>query len=144
MEIITSINYSPDRHTLTGFLKKDVKPAVMQLMNPARVRSMIDKKTIIQTIESVITYDWSRMLLMRGVLTGQIVHEKLTDNAWVHVHLITNSNKDKMVLVVSGQHNNVNHLEIGFVGDPDNLKTYLDKMSITQVEAYSNLIHLEE
>lgn len=145
MEIITSITFDKERHTIVEFLKNDVKPFVIRLIDPKRVgRDHVNGKSIVQTIESLISCNWTTMLTVKGQITGQLVPIELTDDAWMHVHLMAVGSGDRMVMLLCGQQSDLLTIDIGYIGDESRFNMYMDKINISQLEVHSNIIHYEQ
>ena len=144
MEIISTVIYDKSRHAVVSFLKDHVKPFIIHLIDPKKVDGYVNRKSVTQTIEEIITLRWTTMLTIKGQITGQMVVVELIDNAWVHVHLLVNGKGDRMVMLLNGQHKELMMVDLGFVGDPAVFDDYLTKLNISRFEAYSHLSHYKE
>jgi hypothetical protein len=141
MEIITSIKYDESRHKIIKFLKDDVKPFIIHLADPKKIEKLVNGNTVIQTIEKVITLNWTSMLTLPNQITGQMVRVSLIDNAWVQIHLLINGKKERMVILLSGQNKTLNYIDIGFIGSEETFNEYLKKLNISELESQMNVIH---
>ncbi|MDD2944920.1 MAG: hypothetical protein PHG15_03720 [Acinetobacter sp.] len=141
MEIITSIKHDDKRHEVVNFLKNDVKPFIIHLIDPKKVKGYVDGKSVVQTIEEIITGRWTSMLTLPNQITGQMVTVELVDNAWVHVHVMINGKKERMVMLLSGQNKDLNFIDIGFVGNENTFNEYMKKLNISDLEVQMNIIH---
>lgn len=145
MEIITSIAYDTERHDIVAFLKKEVKPFIIRLVDPKKVGpDHVNGKSIVQTIESLISMPWTTMLTIRGQLTGQMIPIELADDTWMHVHLMALSSGDRMVMLLCGQGDSLLTVDVGYIGDESTFNKYMDMINISQFEIHSNIIHYEQ
>lgn len=144
MEIITSIKHDKQRHEVVSFLKNHVKPFIIHLIDPKKVKGYVSNKSIVQTIEEIINLKWTTMLTIKGQITGQMTPIALVDDAWVHVHLLVNGQGDRMVMLLSGQYKELLTIDLGFVGDEKVFDDYLSKLNISKLEVYSDIIHYVE
>lgn len=143
MEIITTVKFSKERHNLVPFLK-EIKPFVIHLMDPRKVHRAIDGKTYLETIEELIVANWTTMLMPKGLAVGQLIPAQLEGDIWTHVHLIANSAKDRLVLILAGETADPEYIHMGYIGSHKTLESYIKLMGISEYELYSNLRHLIE
>lgn len=141
MEIITYVHYNSTRHELVRFLKNDVKPFYIQLMDPKVVRKTVDNNTHTQTIEDLIQHKWTGFRVAPKVAVGQLIPVKLADNHWAHIHLIINGQKDRMVLLVAGIDKTPAAIHIAYAGEKEVFDEYIKGLNINEFELYSGLIH---
>lgn len=144
MEIITSVKYDESRHRLVHFLKEEIKPFRIQLMDPRAVRRAIDNRDHRDTIEILIKHYWSIMLVGRSKVVSQMIPVLLADNLWVHVHLIVNGNKERMVLMVSGREDLPHWVHVAYVGSKQTFDNYMVSLAFNDMDLYNNLTHLDE
>lgn len=145
MEIITSITHDEKRHEIVAFLKNEVKPFIIHLIDPKKVgRDHVNGKSIVQTIESLISCTWTTMLTIRGQLTGQMIPIELADDTWMHVHLMAIGSGDRMVMLLCGQGNDLLTIDVGYIGDESRFNGYMDKINISQLEIHNNIVHYEQ
>lgn len=138
MEIITNITHNPEKHAIVNFLKKNMKPLVINHMDPRVVSSMLNGSTTSQAIQKMITANWTTMRIRGDLMTGQQVRIVLVDEAWCHVYLIVTGKKDRAVLLLSGQFEDVNYIDLGYCGEEDTFKKFLAGLNISEMEAYMN------
>ena len=145
MEIITTeIPYDEKRHSTIEFLKKYFARMAVSMMNHDVIESMINRNSIEQSMQEIITTKWNYTRMVGSMVAGQSHLIELIDDAWIHVYLLENAKRDKLVMYISGQHNNVLSLDLGYVGNPDTFKQYTDVLTITDIEVYANAVHLVE
>lgn len=144
MEIILSLDYDARRHSTIDFIDKYFKKMATQMMSFATVSSMISGKSIADSIEAIITTKWKYTKMVGSMVASQVHHIELVDDAWVHVYLLENAKRDKLIVYMSGQHNNVLTVDLGFVGDKATFDRYLTELTVSEIEAYSQVIHLVE
>lgn len=144
MEIITTITYNEKNHSTIDFIKKYFAKMAMPMMDYETVEAMISNRSIVQSIESIIKTKWRYTKMVGSMVAGQCHQIELTDNAWIHIYLLENAAKDKFMLYLSGQDKVVMTIDLAYVGKPETFKKYTEELTISDLEVYSGLIHLEE
>lgn len=141
MEIITKVKYDSKRHAVVHFLKHDIKPFYIQLMDPKIVRRTVNGSTHIETVEALIQHKWTGIRVAPKTAIGQLVPIMLNHDHWVHIHLIINGQKDRMVLLVAGIDKTPAYIHMSYVGKKEVFDTYIKGMNINDFELYSGLTH---
>lgn len=144
MEIITNLNYNADEHNLHPFLHEHFKPVLFPIVSHKAVGTIMNGRNMIQAMEKLLQLTWRTVRTSRPTESGQRTNVVLGDNTNVSVHLLQSGNKDKMVMMVTGDNESIHHLVIAYVGEKEMFHSYLKEMNISHLECYSNLIHLEE
>ena len=144
MEIIVSLNYDPNRHSTVDFVAKYFKKMSTTLLQHSVVDSMISDRSILHSIESIISADWKYTKMVGSMVAAQVHHIDLIDEAWVHVYLLVNANRDKLVMYVSGQRLEALTVDLGYIGDKATFDKYLTELTVSEIEAYTQILHLIE
>ena len=144
MEIIVSLNHDPKRHTVEEFIAKYFEKMSTTLMTHTAVHNMISGRSIADSIESIITTDWKYTRMVGSMVATQVHLIELVDEAWAHVYLLENAKRDKLVMYVSGQRLVALTVDLGFVGDKAIFDKYLTELSVSEIEAYTQILHLIE
>lgn len=141
MEIITHVMYDSNRHTLVQFLKNDVKPFYIQLMDPRVVRKTVDGNSHTETVEQLIQHRWTGFRVASKTAIGQLIPVKLADKHWAHIHLVINGQKDRMVILVAGIDKTPKVVHLAYAGSKEVFDDYIKGMNINDFELYSGLTH---
>lgn len=144
MEIITSIYYDGVRHSTIDFVKKYFAPMGSTMMKTTTVDSIITRRSIPESMRLLLSTKWHYTRMVGNMVAGQMHVIELVDDAFLHVYLLENVAKDKLVLYFSGQHGKVLTIDFGFIGNPATFKKYLDVMTVSHFEAYNHISHLIE
>ena len=138
LEIITNLIYDPKKHAIVEFLKRNMKPLVINHMEPRVVDSMLNNSSNSQAIQKMISANWTTMRICGDLMTGQHVRIILVDGGWCHIYLISTGMKDRIVLLLSGTDDQVDYIDFGFRGEEETFKKFLAGLNITEMEAYMN------
>lgn len=144
MELISSVVYNANNHSTIDFVKKYFARMAVDMMRYEVVDAMITRRSIRDSITSILETKWNYTKMVGSMVASQAHVVELIDDAWIHVYLLENAPKDKLVLFVSGQHKEVLNIDIGFIGNPETLKRYLKELTITEFEAYADIHHYIE
>lgn len=139
MQIITSVPFNEDRHELIEFLKKDVNPFVIKLMDPRKIYKAVNGTPHLTTIRTLINTYWSSIKVGNDIVMGMYTPVLLEDDLWTHVHLIVNGRKDKFVILVSGKGDTAVYLHFGFLGLQSTFDWYMKQIKVSDFEVYSNI-----
>lgn len=144
MEIIASIVYNQKNHSTIEFIKKYFARMAVSMMKYEAVHASISHRSIGDSMRTLLDTKWEYTKMVGSMVAGQCHQIELVDDAWVHIYLLENASKDKFVMYMSGQHKEVLTIDLGFVGNPKTFKKYIDELTISEFEVYSDVSHLIE
>lgn len=144
LNIMSTVNYNMHNHSTKDFVKRYFAPMGSVMMKTELVDDIINRRSVEDALDILLSTKWHYTKMVGSMVAGQIHNIPLIDDAFLHVYMLENARKDKLVLFFCGQHNKLLTIDIGYSGSPDVFKKYLEVLTITEFEVYSGLRYLDE
>lgn len=143
MEIITTVVYDGHRHSLNAFVNEHIKRMIIPMVPRKIVHDAMNNRNMVDGISVLLTYKWIPGPLKTGDTTGQRTYLKLSKIETI-VHLVVNSEDDRLCLVDITEPGMPRALLVAYVGEKAAFERYMRQLNITELELYNRLRHLKE
>lgn len=144
MEIIANIEYKEELHSVHNFLKEYYRhPPLLPIMSHVKVAGHMDGHNLIDAMANIISSKWNTMLVSKNQSVGQRTTVELADGNNVSINLLSSGDRvSRMCCMIIGDDVEIQHIVVGFVGNESKFKEWMVSLSISEIEIYSDIIHL--